>query len=327
MRCVRHLIGFLAGWICCSGAGAATPQTGRFVEVQTEHFIVRAPRGAANDVQRKVVQQWGERCEALKRELGAKWFAGSGRNRAGKERGSELDTEVGSGEAHDRDVAANRNLGVDRRDAAGCDDADADTDEVAWSPRCLVVVHGDALSYLRAVPGGERTVASAWVETEAGRVVTRQIDVRGDRADWLDGALAHELVHVLAADRFVNAPMPRWADEGLALLADPHRKQTLHDADFRRASASRRQFRLAELLALEDYPSPERMTTFYGQSASVVRFLAARGEPQEFVDFVEHALEHGYDAALRNIYDLDGVAELEIEWTKSLRTPSLLAAD
>ena len=177
------------------------------------------------------------------------------------------------------------------------------------------------------MPGGERTVASAWVETEAGRVVTRQIDVRGDRADWLDGALAHELVHVLAADRFVNAPMPRWADEGLALLADPHRKQTLHDADFRRASALRRQFRLAELLALDNYPSPERMTTFYGQSASVVRFLAARGKPTEFVDFVEHALEHGYDAALRKIYDLDGVAELEIEWTKSLRTPSLLAAD
>jgi hypothetical protein len=327
MRSVRHLVGFLAGWICCSGAGAATPQTGRFVEVQTEHFIVRAPRGAANDVQRKVVQQWGERCEALKRELGAKWFAGYGSNRAGKERGSELDTEVGSGEAHDRDVAANRNRSIDRRDAAGRDDADADKDEVAWSPRCLVVVHGDALSYLRAVPRGERTVASAWVETEAGRVVTRQIDVRGDRADWLDGALAHELVHVLAADRFVRTPMPRWADEGLALLADPHRKQTLHDADFRRASALRRQFRLAELLAMEDYPSPERMTTFYGQSASVVRFLAARGEPTEFVDFVEHALEHGYDAALRKIYDLDGVPELEIEWAKSLRTPSLLAAD
>src|SRR5262245_30745251 len=70
------------------------------------------------------------------------------------------------------------------------------------SPRCELVVHDRLASYLREVPGGERTVGSSWIETERGCVVTRRIDVRGDRDDWFDGAMPHELIHVLTADRF-----------------------------------------------------------------------------------------------------------------------------
>lgn len=195
----------------------------------------------------------------------------------------------------------------------------------AWSPRCVVVVHSDAASYLRAVPGGERTVGSSLVDFNRVSVTMRRIDVRGDREDWITSAMPHELTHVLLADRSIRAAPPRWAEEGLALLADPVEKQAGHDVDFRLALHRRGQFRLVELLTLEGYPSPERVTTFYGQSASLVRFLAAQGKPAQFVDFIEQATTVGHDAALRSVYQIDGVAALETAWLRSLSNNALAA--
>lgn len=204
------------------------------------------------------------------------------------------------------------------------DDGAAD---VAWTPRCTLVVHATERSYHGDVPGGEQTLGSSWIEFEGGRVVTRQIDVRGDRADWFEEAMAHELTHVLLADRFIDAPMPRWAEEGLALLADTRAKQAGHEADFRRAWQSRRHYRVVELVSLEEYPSDRQITTFYGQSASLVRYLTARGRPSQFVDFIQRATTDGYDAALRAVYDIDGLAALEKAWLNSLRQPPQLAFD
>lgn len=187
-----------------------------------------------------------------------------------------------------------------------------------WTPRCELVIHADVRSYLREVPGGERTVGSSWIQTVRGRVVTRRIDVRGDR-DWFDGAMPHELTHVLLADRFVDAPMPRWAEEGLALLADPQPKQVLHDLNCRSAVAAHRQFRLVELFAAAEYPPAAQQLTFYGQSAALVRYLTVRGRPTDFIGFVERARVEGYDAALRRTYGIDGVAALEAAWLHSVQ--------
>jgi hypothetical protein len=204
---------------------------------------------------------------------------------------------------------------------------DAGAADVAWTPRCTLVVHATAKSYQGDVPGGEQTLGSSWIEFEADRIVTRQIDVRGDRSDWFEEALAHELTHVLLADRFIDAPMPRWAEEGLALLADSPRKQAGHEADFRRAYTRRGHYRVVELVSLEEYPSDRQITTFYGQSASLVRFLTARGRPSQFVGFVQRATTDGYDAALRTVYDIDGLAALESAWLGSLRQAPQLAAE
>ncbi|MCE9603672.1 MAG: hypothetical protein K8U03_02080 [Planctomycetia bacterium] len=190
----------------------------------------------------------------------------------------------------------------------------------AWQPKCLVVVHDTLSSYVREVPGGERTLGSSWIETEKGRIVTRRIDLRGDKAEWFDGALPHELIHVLLADRFGTTPPGRWAEEGWAILADPTEKQFRHDADLRRAVARGEHFRLGEILELTEYPGAERITAFYGQSASMVRFLAERRTPADFAAFLKGAASQGYDAALREHYGLDGVADLERRWLADLES-------
>lgn len=206
------------------------------------------------------------------------------------------------------------------------DDKSTDRNSVAWKPKCLVVVHDSLASYLREVPGGDRTLGSSWIETSHGKIVTRRIDIRGDKPEWFEGALPHELIHVLLADRFGTKPPGRWAEEGWAILADPTEKQFRHDADLRRAIARGQQFRLVEILELTEYPRADRITAFYGQSASLVRFLAERRTPADFAAFLNGAASHGYDAALRTHYGFDGIADLERRWLADLESQQFVAS-
>src|SRR5690606_10265162 len=72
--------------------------------------------------------------------------------------------------------------------------------------------------------------------------------------------------------------------------------------------------RLAELFQLEDYPRAELRSAFYGQSASVVEFLVEQGTPQQFSEFAALSSRAGYDAALRRIYGIRDVGQLERMW-------------
>lgn len=98
------------------------------------------------------------------------------------------------------------------------------------------------------------------------------------------------------------------------MLADSHEKQQLHQRDLDRAVAGRLEFRVAELFALEHYPQSQRVPGFYGQSVSLVAFLARRDDPAKFVKFIERVLDHGHDRALRDVYGIASAAALEREW-------------
>jgi len=192
-----------------------------------------------------------------------------------------------------------------------------------WTPKCDVVVHGSAEEYVRAVgQGSERTAGSSLVTVKAGRVVSRRLDLRADRGDALS-AVPHELTHVVLADRFIDRPLPRWADEGMATLADSATKRGEHRRDLLAAVDRRSDLRVAELLSMDGYPSGATWATFYGQSASLVEFLLERGEPEALVRFVSQAHLGGYDAALREVYGIAGVAALEKQWKASVRQPQI----
>ena len=124
----------------------------------------------------------------------------------------------------------------------------------AWEPKCYIVLHPTANSYLREVGEGQMTAGSSLIEFAANRLVTRRVDLRADHPDGYLGGLAHELTHVVVADRFIERQIPRWADEGMAVLADTQGKQALHHADLSQARANRTAFRLVELMQLENYP-------------------------------------------------------------------------
>jgi hypothetical protein len=184
-----------------------------------------------------------------------------------------------------------------------------------WETKCEVVVHANSSSYLAAVGvGGRQTFGSSLVKFGSGKEITqRLIDFRGDSVHGL-AAVPHEMTHVVLADLLGGRQPPRWADEGMAILADSHEKQMLHERDLTHGLANRTAFRVAELVTMDSYPHPSRMAAFYGQSASLTACLAKRDDPAKFVEFLRRSLDDGYDKALRDVYHLDNIGEFEQLW-------------
>ena len=184
-----------------------------------------------------------------------------------------------------------------------------------WTPKCEIVLHTKLGSYVSAVGrGSERTVGASLLKADNGKILRRRIDLLGGRTDFLTAALPHELTHVVVQERFAKTSMPRWADEGIAILADPASKQRRHRNDLNNAVASGTTFPAGALLTLSEYPRPDQFGVFYGQSASLTEFLVQRKTPEEFIEFIERANLSGYDFALRTCYDITSVGELDRKW-------------
>jgi hypothetical protein len=193
-----------------------------------------------------------------------------------------------------------------------------------WRPRCQIFLYANKRSYVAAVgPGSEHTAGSSLVNADRQQITRRRIDLVGDQTEFLSAALPHELTHVILRDRFPAAPPPRWADEGMATLADTLAKQGRHHKDLLDALASGTTFRAGNLLAMEDYPRADRFGAFYGECVSLTEFLVDRSTPQQFVEFVARANRDGYDAALETCYGIHGARELDREWRQSLNPVQL----
>jgi hypothetical protein len=194
-----------------------------------------------------------------------------------------------------------------------------------WKPKCDLILHSTGAAYEKAVPGGGQTVGCSVINMDGGRITGRRIDIRADRPGWFRAALAHELTHIVLADQFPDGRLPAWADEGMAVLADTDVKQGAHQRDLNSAQSHRQTFRLVELFALDGYPAAERQAAFYGQSASLVRYLVGRGTSEQFVRFVRSAASDGYEAAVRDVYGLRGVHDLERRWLQDVNTLGAVA--
>jgi len=105
--------------------------------------------------------------------------------------------------------------------------------------------------------------------------------MKGALDEMLKGALPHELTHVLIGHHF-GTQVPRWADEGAAILSEHESQATLQHKAFRKILLAGDQFPLRRFLAMRDYPAD--MRCLYAQGHSVCRFLvAAKGRDAERV--------------------------------------------
>ena len=188
-----------------------------------------------------------------------------------------------------------------------------------WSKRCDVVLHATTASYLAAVGrGGKGTRGSSLLQYDRHGVSTRRIDLLAEPAGAALSALPHELTHVVLADRFGQRQLPRWADEGLATMADSAEKQRLHHVDLERGIAAGHVPRMADLLFTSEYPAAHKRAVYYGASLSLVQFLSTLDHPQRVLEFIERSMEAGHTAALREVYDIPSVTELERRWRDHL---------
>lgn len=187
-----------------------------------------------------------------------------------------------------------------------------------WASKCHVVLHTSARSYQQAIGNAlSGTRGSTWIgfdKRDARRVATRRIDLLCDKGDDDLTALPHELTHALLVDQFAGEAPPRWLDEGVALLADPVAKQQLHLRDAKVALVQRKAFAMVELLRLDGYPAQTRIPAFYGQSLALTQMLTQRDSADKLLTFALLSRQVGHDQALRDVYKIDGLAELERLW-------------
>ncbi len=196
-----------------------------------------------------------------------------------------------------------------------------------WLPPCEIVLHATRTSYSQAVgEGAAQTTGSTVIRCQQKRITTRRIDLLVDNKGRLP-ALAHELTHVVLADRFVGRQPPLWADEGMAVLADSASKRALHHRDCVAALRDGTALRVADLVRLEQFTSPSEVAAFYGQSQSLVQFLIDRRSPSRFVQFLTSSIDQGYDRALREVYEIEDTRQLEKLWQRYALSKAALAND
>lgn len=188
-----------------------------------------------------------------------------------------------------------------------------------WSAPCDIVVHETTAAYVAALgPGSDQSSGCASFEIEQGKVVRRRIDLRATASDWFDSSLPHELTHVILADRFTRNRIPRWADEGMAILVEPPEKQRRRRDALERSLTERKGFTARELTGMLDYPAADRREAFYGESASLVAFLMERESPERFLEFLELAATGKRLDALKEVYGFSDWQSLETAWRPRL---------
>jgi hypothetical protein len=63
-----------------------------------------------------------------------------------------------------------------------------------------------------------------------------------------------------------------------------------------------------------DYPEAKDWSLYYAQSVSLTRYLVGQGPPEQFIRFVRDSQRSGPEAALRDVYQIDGLSELQDRW-------------
>lgn len=197
-----------------------------------------------------------------------------------------------------------------------------DADRRDWTPKCEVYVHPNQVAYNQSLRRpGDASVGTTSMNFDQGRTVYRRIDVRADAGDWSNAALPHELTHVVLGERFGGHTLPRWADEGIAMLsesADKHRERL---ENLQTILASQSTLKMHDLVTTKGLPAPQFRNAFYGQSLALSSLLVRKGTPAKFADFVEESIRVGADQALRTHYSVNGIAALQQEWNVWVSKP------
>lgn len=192
-------------------------------------------------------------------------------------------------------------------------------DGIDWAPKCELILHPTGNDYSRMTGVSSASPGHSRIESDPSgqRVLSRRMDLRCDNPGMLDAVLPHETTHVVLAGMFGNHNVPRWADEGIAVLTEPAHKVDLHRRNLERCLREGSMFGVKELMQLQDYPQPRRIGAFYAQSVCLVEFMTELRGPQVFTAFLRDGLQNGYDEALRKHFNMD-MNDLQDRWQQRL---------
>jgi len=187
-----------------------------------------------------------------------------------------------------------------------------------WTPRCDVFVYGDAAEYAAATRQPAQSPGHSTVEFAEGKIRRRRLDVVGNNLNLLTSTVPHEVTHVVLADLFPDPQLPRWADEAMAILAEPRPQIDKYLRALPRCKQDGTLFGVHQLLPMNEFPESKRITAFYCQSVALVDMLVKEKDPRTFAMFLRTAQRYGYEKALERSYAIRSYAELQRKLSASI---------
>ena len=183
-----------------------------------------------------------------------------------------------------------------------------------WTPICEIYLHSTAQEYSKSTGAPAVSPGHTTLKTEGIRVLSRRIDLHTDETNMMTGVLPHETTHVVLAGRLGDQPVPRWADEGMAVLAEPKNRIQKHLDNLPKHARENTLFHVSRLMQMADYPEPKLVGPFYAQSVSLVDYLTRLKGPQAFSEFMKDGLKNGYESALSRHYAIQSYNDLNQSW-------------
>ena len=135
----------------------------------------------------------------------------------------------------------------------------------------------------------------------------------------LGSALGHEMTHIVLSTALPDR-LPAWAEEGVASLAD----------DAERVAARRRLLdgcaRTGNWPDLKGILEQRRVGTSdeagYVVAASLTEYLLTDGDRPKFLRFAQMGKEYGWDYALKQVYGIRSLGDLERAWRNWTAAPA-----
>ncbi|AMV26687.1 ECF RNA polymerase sigma factor SigE [Gemmata sp. SH-PL17] len=209
----------------------------------------------------------------------------------------------------------------------------------AWSKPCVIRFA------LGQAGGGATTFTFGDGANGVPTVTSMEMALSGEFLVVMTNALPHEVTHTVLAS-FFGKPLPRWADEGLSLLAESATEQFNHDVRVRELLNAGRGIRLRVLVRMTEYPKD--MIVLYAQGHSLTRFLAGRtkGVPvlmdvpvlgdlfkknaenegrRRLLTFLHVGTQgntaESWNKAAKEVYGFESIDDLEEAWLEWLKKP------
>ena len=127
--------------------------------------------------------------------------------------------------------------------------------EAGWSPRCDLYLYPTPQEFARMTGQPETSPGFSTMSINGDRVIARRVNLRADHPQLLTAILPHEVTHVVLADLFIQQQIPRWADEGMAVLAEPRTEQLGRASEL---AGPIREGRIFKLSRVDGHRLPER---------------------------------------------------------------------
>ena len=150
-----------------------------------------------------------------------------------------------------------------------------------------------------------------------GCIWSQHMQIEGALDKLLNSVLPHEVTHTVLAYYF-RCPLPRWADEGGAVLSENDEERNRHEQRCRQLVGSGQAYPLERLFRMREYP--RNVEALYAQGYSVTNFLVSASNRQTFLSFLRTAMQNdNWDNALQTHYHYRSVRELEQAWLNHLK--------